>query len=107
MTIYAEEVQVPRLWMQAHAAALLRWVTPVGARNDGPIDYLAGARDSAIQVGVCPELLNYVDLHLDTEAAQLEVFGTDPNDDLARVVHDLARQANRPITQRYRGVHDR
>jgi hypothetical protein len=77
--------------MQAHAAALLRCATPVGPRDDVLIDYLAGARDSAVQVGVCPELLDHVNLHLDTEAAQLEVFGTDPNDDLACGVGELAR----------------
>ena len=91
MTVYAEEVQVPRLWMQAHAAALLRWVTPVGTRNDGPIDYLAGARDSAVQVGVRAEFFDHVNLHLDAKTTQLEVFGTDANDDLACGVGELAR----------------
>lgn len=89
MTVDTEEVQVSGFWMQAHAATLLGRVTPVGACNDGPIDYLAGARDSAIQVGVRPELLNHVNLHLDAKVAQLEVFGTNPDDDLVCGVGDL------------------
>jgi len=89
MAVDAEEVQVAGLWMQAHATASLRRVTPVGPRNDGPIDYLAGARDSAIKIGIRAEFLDHVDLHLDAKVAQLEVFGTDSDDDLVCAVADL------------------
>ena len=48
VAVDAEEMQVPGFWVQAYPAALLRWVAPVGARDDGLIDHLARARDSAI-----------------------------------------------------------
>lgn len=81
-TIHAEEMHVPRLRVQAHPAAPCRWIASVGARHDRRIDYLAGTGDSPVQVGVRTQFFHHVDLHFDTEAAHLEMFGTDPDDDL-------------------------
>ena len=69
--------------MQAHPATFLGRVVPVGARDDRLTNYLAGTGDSAVQIGVCPEFLDHVDLHLDTEAAELEMLGPDADDELS------------------------
>ena len=92
--------------MQPHPAALLRRVVTVDACNDVLRDYLAGVRDSAIQVGIRPELFDHVDFHFYPEAAQFKVFRTNPDHDLTCRSPDFTWQLDRPIPQRDSRIDD-
>jgi hypothetical protein len=72
--------------MQSHPAALLRRIATVGACDDVFIESFRGVGDSPVQVGIRPEFFDDVDLHLDTEPAQLEVLRADPDHDLAGAI---------------------
>src|SRR5271169_2837435 len=92
--------------MQPNPAALLWRVATVDTGDEVLRDYLAGIRESAIQIGIRSELLDYVDLHFDTEAAQLEMFRTNPDDDLTCAIYDFSRQLDRPIPQQDSRIDD-
>lgn len=91
VTVDTEEMHVSGLWVQAHAAAPLRGFVPVGTRDDGLTECAVGSGDSPIQVGIGAEFFDDVDLHFDTAAADLEVFGPNTDDDLRCGSSDLAR----------------
>src|SRR5271166_6866703 len=98
-TVDAEEMQMFRVWMQAHAAGPRRRVVAVGARDDCLAECVVGPSDSAIQVGVRAEFFDNVDLHFDPAGADFEMFRPDADDDFSCGIGDLARQLDRPITQ--------
>ena len=74
-----------------------RWVVPVGTHDDWLTECVVGPGDSPIQIGVCAELFNNVNLHFDTTAADLKVFGPDTDDDFPSGIGDLTRHPDRPV----------
>jgi hypothetical protein len=68
-----------------------RWVVPVGTHDDWLTECVVGPGDSPIQIGVCAELFNNVNLHFDTTAADLKVFGPDTDDDFPGGIGYLTR----------------
>ena len=84
-------MEVAGFGMQTHPAALFGWVAAVSACNDVLIDYLAGVCDSAVQVSIRAEFFDHIDLHLDTEAAQFEMLGAYPDNNLTCCARDLTR----------------
>jgi hypothetical protein len=91
VTIDTEEMQVSPLWVQTHATPMQRWVVPVGTRDDWLTECVVGPGDSPIQIRVCAELFDDVNLHFDTTAADLEVFGPDTDDDFPGGIGYLTR----------------
>ena len=72
-------------------ATPLRWVLPVGTRDDWPTESVVGPGDSPVQIRVRTELLDHVDLHLDTGCADFQMLRPDADHQFCCGIGDFAR----------------